>query len=261
MFSDTYTLGPEIGNGGSGIVYKAVRNVDGTEFVVKVSHRKDTSDFLHEYNILSELKNDCIVRVENYFQEGENMYIVMEYISGYDMSVFIDSNKNLPREEYVTLCLKYMKQVYQCVLDLHSAGIAHRDIKLENIMLKNAQTKLIDFGSAVKKDEKYNDFGIGTFDYMSPPAITGKINFNAFIFHDYWCIAVALFILLHNDNPPFSGDTATDFYRNISMGEVDQELFENTDVDNKLKNIFTERYSYKDPAGNKVKKILDEIFT
>ena len=103
-------------------------------------------------NFLREAKNiakfsseDGIVDVRDYFTENETAYIVMEYLDGEPLNRYLDKHGKLSAAEAFELFLPLMRSLEK----IHSAGIIHRDITPDNIMmLKNGNIKLMDFGSA-----------------------------------------------------------------------------------------------------------------
>jgi len=244
-FSSLYGLGKILGKGAEGTVYKAVRYSDGKEFAVKIMEGKNMNSFLKEYNLLLEIKEACILQVFENYVEGDKYIVVMEYIGGYDLSRFMRNKYVIRASEYTNLCLKYMSQVYECINKLHSLGIVHRDIKLENIMLMNGHTKIIDFGFARSKDDSAEWYRVGTPDYISPSILKKELSFETYEYQDYWSICIALFILLHNDETPFTdqaepgGEHDLKFlYRNIVNGNVVKNLFESNEIDDILYDVF-----------------------
>lgn len=104
----------------------------------------------------------------------------------------------------------HMKDLFLALVPLHAAGIVHRDVKLENLILsankKNKddrpRLKLLDFGLALHLDEKDPPKSImGTLDYLAPEMILGKgYDFKV----DCWSAGIALFELV-SGFPPFEG--------------------------------------------------------
>ncbi len=100
---------------------------------------------------------------------------------------------------------------------LHSQGIAHRDIKLENVLLDaDLNIKLIDFGfSTQQTSPKKAKLFCGTPSYMAPE-IVSRIEYLGQP-ADIWAAGVLLFCLL-NGYFPFKGQTDAELYRRIQRG-------------------------------------------
>ena len=104
----------------------------------------------------------------------------------------------------------------------HKRSIAHRDIKLENILLdENKNVKLIDFGfsTCIPNDKKIKMF-CGTPSYMAPEIVL-KSEY-AGPPADIWASAVLLFALL-NGCFPFRGSTDKELYRRIQRGQFEMQ--------------------------------------
>jgi serine/threonine protein kinase len=87
--------------------------------------------------------------------------------------------------------------VMRGLIDIHSQGLVHRDIKLENILLaENRIFKIADFGLATTKEQKTSF--LGTIDYMAPE-IVGNEEYNYKV--DLWAMAVMLFLMLFGVRP------------------------------------------------------------
>lgn len=102
----------------------------------------------------------------------------------------------------------------EAVKYLHDKGIAHRDIKMENVLLDPlGNVKLIDFGFSVRvpKSKKLNIF-CGTPSYMSPE-IVSKTPHPPFT-SDIWSLGVLLSTMVTGQHP-FKGSNDRDLYRNI----------------------------------------------
>jgi len=173
-FHRLYSLEGILGKGGFGTVYAGVRRRDLLQVAVKeVSKaRAVTMDVDREVPLevaLMQQVNDVpgVIRMIDYFDMADYFYIVMERVNNCkDLFDFI-SDKG-PLQE--GLAKRLFQQIIDTVLQCHSKGVLHRDIKDENILidLSTNQLKLIDFGSgAYAHNEIYTDFD-GTRVY-SPP--------------------------------------------------------------------------------------------
>ena len=95
----------------------------------------------------------------------------MEYIEGIELINFINS---FPHDEAM---LRYVfKKLLKALLQLHKAGVAHRDVKLENVMITLDDVKLVDFGFGVQLNSRNSGFFktiIGTGSYVLPEPYHG----------------------------------------------------------------------------------------
>jgi serine/threonine protein kinase len=171
-----YRVGEILGKGGFGTVYSGQRRKDGLEVAIKHIARAKVNEMelLNGRKVPLELKllhsvQDIhgAIKLLDYFERPDSFVIVMERPpQSKDLFDYITEKKQLDEK----LAKDFFKQVVETVLACHRAGVLHRDIKDENILvdLKTGKLKLIDFGSgAFVKDGHYSEFE-GTRVY-SPP--------------------------------------------------------------------------------------------
>ena len=141
-----------LGSGAGGSVRLMKRSSDGTTFAVKQFRPRHTHETEREYNkkvtaefcVGSTLHHGNIIETMDIFHEKNTWYEVMEY-APYDLFAIVMTGK-MSREE-VTCCTM---QILAGVTYLHDVGLAHRDLKLDNVVVNEyGIMKLIDFGSAV----------------------------------------------------------------------------------------------------------------
>uniref|UniRef100_A0A0K0DBW9 non-specific serine/threonine protein kinase n=1 Tax=Angiostrongylus cantonensis TaxID=6313 RepID=A0A0K0DBW9_ANGCA len=183
-FKKHYKLKGELGRGGFGIVYRAVRISDELPVAVKFIDRRTVREWgkvkrLYEFQINDEhlpmeicmlarcSKIRGVIRLIDWYSIPEGYLIVMERpYPSVDMFDFIKGQQHL--DEEMTRFL--FKQIVQTLHDCHQKRVLHRDLKDENIIidLVTGETKLIDFGAAtVLKNSHYTDFQ-GTRLYCPP---------------------------------------------------------------------------------------------
>lgn len=137
------------------------------------------------------------------YETFDNIYIVTEYLSGPNLvKYFLKRN----RTEYTVK--RVMQEIFIGLSSLHKLGIAHRDIKLDNIMMTNdteeSVPKLIDFGLAKMfyigetSDDRY-----GTLAFCSPEVILGRAHD---IGTDVWSLGIVLHYLISGTIPFLSRD-------------------------------------------------------
>lgn len=152
-FSKRYgKLGDNLGAGAGGAVKLVNRLSDKQVFAVKEFRAKYQNEtkrdyakkITGEYCIGSTLKHPNIIETIEICYENERILQVMEYCD-FDLFAIVMSNK-MSREE-INCCFK---QILSAINYLHSMGLAHRDLKLDNCVIDNRGiVKIIDFGSAV----------------------------------------------------------------------------------------------------------------
>ncbi|HEY9878761.1 MAG TPA: protein kinase [Leptolyngbyaceae cyanobacterium] len=150
-----YTVEQELGRGGFGITYKARNNVLAQAVVIKTINDslhqdpqflKHQSQFHDEARRLAKCFHPNIVRVTDFFTEDGLPYIVMDYIPGETLDKLVQPGRPLPEAR----ALAYIFQVGEAVEAIHRAGLLHRDIKPQNLILQpeTQRVMLIDFGIA-----------------------------------------------------------------------------------------------------------------
>ncbi|KAL4890203.1 Pkinase-domain-containing protein [Aspergillus ambiguus] len=145
-------LGKVLGSGAGGSVRLLKRNSDGVTFAVKQFRDRHSWETLKEYSkkvtaefcIGSTLHHGNIIETLDIIQEGSHWYEVMEY-APYDLFAIVMTGKMTKDEVACSF-----KQILSGVAYLHGMGLAHRDLKLDNVVVnEHGIMKLIDFGSAV----------------------------------------------------------------------------------------------------------------
>jgi serine/threonine-protein kinase len=188
-----YELRQRIGVGGMAEVYRAVDTRLGSRVVaIKVlsasvaEHpfaEKMRGLFIQEAQALSRVKDENVVDVLDFGTADDGTpYMVMEFLNGTDLGVFLRQNENVAVDAAVDIMLGVCAGVHAC----HLAGIIHRDLKPANIYLsrtlKGEQPKVLDFSVAkvplarlaADADQAKTDLIVGTPSYMSPEQALGR---------------------------------------------------------------------------------------
>lgn len=204
-----YKVLREVGRGGMGIVYEAVR--DDGEFsqraAIKIIKRGMDSDdilrrFRNERQILAELQHSNIARLlDGGVTESGSPYYVMEFIEGPPIDVYCREKDLGVREK-----LELFRQVCAAVSYAHSQLIVHRDLKPSNIIVTaDGAVKLLDFGIAKVLTADGPDalgtatqLGMMTPAYASPEQIRGEKVTTA---SDVYSLGVIFYELLTGDRP------------------------------------------------------------
>jgi serine/threonine protein kinase len=174
-FTSLYIFVRLLGSGAFGVV-KLMQHWDSKKFyAVKVVEKRNIDEdnkVRFEINLGMSLESEDVCKVFEYYEDDENFYIIMEYLEGIDLCNFICKNPKFfvenPRFFWFVV-----ESILQALVYLHSQGIAHFDIKPDNVFLLLDITeniigvKLIDLGYAIEVNEKTKYFG-GTAAYMAP---------------------------------------------------------------------------------------------
>ncbi|CAM9234537.1 unnamed protein product [Discosporangium mesarthrocarpum] len=224
-FFKAYKLGPVIGFGACSTVHEATRLREpgkGKKFAVKVISKKTLAKdrkphLFREVNIMRSLKHPNILEIYQFFQdEPKNYYLVIELIHGKELL-----NRVIMKNSYTE---KEARDVSRVLLNticfLHSKGIVHRDLKLENLLLTslndNANIKVADFGFSQTTDSRTLTTQCGTPGYMAPEIIRGKPYGKEV---DMWSAGIIIYILIAG-YPPFQDKSLVRLYQKIKAGKV-----------------------------------------
>jgi WD40 repeat protein/tRNA A-37 threonylcarbamoyl transferase component Bud32 len=201
-----YDLGSEIGSGGMGIIYKAVDTRLNRPVAIKKLkeeiriNKSDKERFLREAKTVASLKHPNIVEIYDIAEEGQDIYLVFEYLDGEPLSKAIaERGKPFTWEESKPI----LRQICSALSHAHSMRIVHRDLKPANVMLlRDGRVKLMDFGIAreakntVLKVSGFRDTS-GTLMYMAPEQHVGEGDERA----DIYSLGVTLYEMLTCELP------------------------------------------------------------
>lgn len=202
---DYYNIIDELGKGQFGVVKLANHKLDSHKVAIKTVKKEKMSPIeitqqRREIEVLKMCQHNNIVKLIDLFENSEYYYIVMEYMEGNDMFDFLQrKNFELPEEHVKEL----MIQLIIAVRYLHSFGIVHRDLKLENIMMSskenNAIPKLVDFGLSkiIGPNEKASE-PFGTVGYVAPEVLKRQpYSYSC----DVWSIGCIVYALIAGSLP------------------------------------------------------------
>lgn len=132
----------------SSLVYRensSTAAVRSTSVVAEDAFRLSKERFMKEAKALAKFTEiPEIVQIRSLFPENNTVYIVMEYIEGINLRKYVRENGRLSFDEAMT----YLLPVMDALERVHAAGIVHRDISPDNIMLlPDGRVKLLDFGA------------------------------------------------------------------------------------------------------------------
>ena len=206
---DRYIIERKIdkGEGGFGATYLAQKAQNRQRVVIKTLKDELLSDrnfawyrdkFRDEALLLSLCKHPNIVQIDNYFDHGNLPCIAMEYVAGEDLWKLVEKRGILSETE----ALNYIRKVGEAVIVVHEKGLLHRDIKPQNIMVRdNQDAVLIDFGLARGFiPDRTQQMSLGLTHGFAPPEQYGEIGrFGEYT--DVYALAATLYYLLTKTPP------------------------------------------------------------
>jgi serine/threonine protein kinase len=211
-----YQIMRRLGEGGMGTVYLAEQVSIGRKVALKLLRGNYAMDdefierFRREARLAASLNHRNIVTVYDFDQgDDESLFIAMEYLDGEKLSDVIRREGPLDINRAVRLCLQFAEGLEAA----HHAGVIHRDIKPDNIMVVGEEgvetIKLMDFGIARLRDVAgasrltRPDVIMGTPAYMAPEQAEGKETSER---TDIYALGVVLYEMLSGE-VPFKANT------------------------------------------------------
>ncbi|ORY77226.1 kinase-like domain-containing protein, partial [Leucosporidium creatinivorum] len=159
--------------------------------------------FRREVEIQSHLLHPNILRLYGYFFEEEQVYLMLEYAGGGELFRKLRDARDGRFDE--PTAAKYIAQVTEGLIYLHSKRIIHRDIKPENLLLSlNGDIKIADFGWSVHAPSDRRTTHCGTPIYLAPEIARGKHEVYSRAV-DLWALGVLIYELVTGD-PPYDSN-------------------------------------------------------
>ncbi|UCF67740.1 MAG: serine/threonine-protein kinase [Acidobacteriota bacterium] len=242
-----YRIVDKLGEGGMGVVWRAVDTTLDREVALKVLPDSLASDperlarFDREARLLASLSHPNIAEIYGLHAAGETRFIAMELVAGEDLAQRLARGPLAQRE-----VLEIGKQIARALEAAHEQGVIHRDLKPANIKLgADGRVKILDFGLAkafqpdpasgepdASMSPTLTSLGtragmiLGTAAYMAPEQARGQaIDKRA----DIWALGCVLFEML-TGRSTFEGETISDTLAAVLKSEPDFEVLpEQTD--------------------------------
>ncbi|MHB2024165.1 MAG: Stk1 family PASTA domain-containing Ser/Thr kinase [Mycobacteriales bacterium] len=210
LLDGRYRVEGRIARGGMASVYVATDTRLDRTVAVKVMHAALADDeefvarFIREARSAARLSHPNVVAVFDQGADGDAVFLVMEYVPGHTLRDLLRARGQLRPAE----ALAVMEPVLAALAAAHDAGLVHRDVKPENVLLApDGRVKVADFGlaRAVAGAHLTGSAGllIGTVAYLAPEQVqTGRADARS----DVYAAGVLLFELL-TGRTPFTGET------------------------------------------------------
>lgn len=216
-----YRVSHLIGSGGMGEVWAGRHLYMDRQVAVKCLHPRLAANaeirqrFKNEAVTMSQLQHPNIVRLYDYIEEPDGVYLVMEFVEGDALDDYIQQKTGpIPEEQAIYL----FGQILDGMHYAHQMGVIHRDIKPGNFMVtRDRRLKILDFGIAkllesVGPQQTKTGARIGTVLYMSPEQVRGQA---LDLRSDIYSLGVTLFQMVTGQCPYPSQAAEYDIYQRI----------------------------------------------
>ena len=212
-----YERGKFLGKGGFAKCYELKRVDNGRIFAAKIFDKQGLSNgrskkkLINEIKIHKKLNNANIVGFEKFFEDKDNVYILLELCSNQTLKELVKRRKRL--NELEVQC--YTLQIIRALRYLHNHRIIHRDLKLGNLFLNSKlELKLGDFGLAAKLeyDGQRRKTVCGTPNYVAPEILEKKNGHSYEV--DIWSLGIVIYTMLFGV-PPFDSNDEKVIYSKI----------------------------------------------
>lgn len=212
-----YVLTEKIGQGTYAVVYKGFKKGDTRDIVavkcIKKSSlsKSSTENLLREIEILKSLNHEHIVTLKDFQWDDDNIFLILEYCSGGDLSAYIKRYRRLPEQ----IARKFLRQLALALKYIRDKNISHMDLKPQNLLIEskfNCSLKVGDFGFAqYLLGKEAHDNLRGSPLYMAVEMFNSD-SYDASV--DLWSTGVILFETLFG-YAPFASKTFEDLEKKI----------------------------------------------
>ena len=228
-FLARYEVGATVGVGGFAVVKKARDKETNQQLAVKIVDRSrySTGDnsLAREIEVLTKISHPNCIKLYAVYLTERKVYIVTELVDGGELLDRVTEKGNYTEDDAGHL----FRQILSGVAYLHSQGIVHRDLKLENLIMENDRddslVKIADFGLSKFFDrETLLQTMCGSPQYVAPEVLSvgsdGVHDYTPAV--DMWSLGVILFILLSGYSP-FDDDNDHELFQKIKSGKYDDD--------------------------------------
>ena len=174
LLAKRYQLSRRLGEGSFAETFLATDTLLQRQVAIKILRAQYAHDprfdtrFIREAQAAAAVSHPHVVEVYDHSQDGATLFIVMEWVDGSNLKQLIRDRAPLPIPEAIWL----LRELLQGLAAIHQAGIIHRDVKPQNVLLtRTGRVKLTDFGIArgtVASSLTETGMALGTAAYMAP---------------------------------------------------------------------------------------------
>lgn len=215
FFLGKFKLVGRLGAGGMSTVFLGEHTLSGQRRALKILPKAKLKEksyltrFYREGQSIAKLKHPNIVRIYDIAKDGENHFMVMEYVQGADLDALVKRYGPLNFDH----CRQTVSQSAAGLAHAHLKNLVHRDVKPANLVwTKNETIKVLDLGLALLKttagqfglSEHHNETLMGTVDYLAPEQAINSHDLDHRA--DIYSLGCTLYFLL-TGQPPFPTGT------------------------------------------------------
>lgn len=232
-FEDFTIEGKCLGKGSYAVVRKAIHKPSGKIFAcktynrLKITNELDIKNLSSELEILQRLDHPSIIGLMEKFEQTRHIHLIMEHGGEKNLKDFLKARKsNWPSVKEIKVLFR---KIVEGVKYLHEKDIAHRDLKLMNIVVNDLNNpKIVDFGFARVGVNENFESGCGTPSYMAPELLVTSATKNAGK-ADIWALGVILFYLLTRTYP-FRSLNDNVLFQKIKQDKLNLDLVQDKEV-------------------------------
>ena len=217
-----YEILRQIGQGGMGMVYEGTDRSLGRRVAIKKMrdelrvNQRERERFVIEAKTVASLHHPNIVDIYAIAEEGDDVFLVFEYVDGRTIHDILQSQGRLNPSDAVRIT----QAMSEALTYAHTRGVIHRDMKPSNVMLAGAQIKVMDFGIARMAKDAMTRYSmtntvVGTPPYMAPEQEQGVVRKES----DVYSLAICAYEML-TGKLPFIGMGAGMLMNKINMSFI-----------------------------------------
>ncbi|KAF9051054.1 other/AUR protein kinase [Hymenopellis radicata] len=213
----SFDMGRPLGKGKFGRVYMVRTKVEPhyiialkTLYKSEIVHNRVEKQTRREIEIQQNLRHPNVLRLYGYFHDEKRIFLMLEFAGKGELYRQLSKLGRFGEKRSA----RYIDQMADALMYLHSKHVIHRDIKPENLLLGlNGELKIADFGWSVHAPGNRRKTMCGTLDYLPPEMVEGKDHTERV---DHWALGVLTYEFL-NGSPPFEVQGSVhETYRRIS---------------------------------------------